>query len=62
MGSGHEQNVLATIIFIVLTSVGFNWIYARNEPKFLTPYIDPIAQFFPTMEKKAEKEKRPILQ
>ncbi|MET0262194.1 MAG: hypothetical protein ABW223_04805 [Rariglobus sp.] len=49
--------LLAVIIFVVITGVGFNWVYARNEPKFLTPLIDPIAKFFPTAAKKAEKEK-----
>ena len=50
--------LLSVIIFVVLSAVGFNWVYARNEPKFLTPFIEPIAQFFPSVEKKAEKEKR----
>lgn len=53
--------LLAVIIFVVLSIVGFNWIYSRNEPKFLTPIIDPIAKFFPTAEKQAEKEKKPLL-
>jgi len=26
----------------------FNWIYHRSEPKFLTPFVDRIAPFFPT--------------
>ncbi len=50
--------LLSVIIFVVLTSVGFNWIYSRNEPKFLTPIVDQIANFLPSAEKKAEKEKR----
>ncbi len=50
--------VLSAIIFIILTSVGFNWVYARNEPKFMTPFIDPIAKFFPSAEKQVQKEKR----
>jgi len=53
--------LLAVIIFVVMSIVGFNWIYSRNEPKFLTPIIDPIAKFFPTAEKQAEKEKKPLL-
>ncbi len=40
--------VLGIVIFLVCAIIGFNWIYERNEPEFLTPYIDPIAQFFPT--------------
>lgn len=50
--------VLAAIIFVVISSVGFHWIYSRNEPKFLTPIIDPIAKFFPSVEKQSQKEKR----
>lgn len=50
--------LLAVIIFIVVTTLGFNWVYSRNEPKFLTPVIEPIANFFPSAAKKAEKENR----
>ena len=53
--------LLSVIIFVVLSVVGFNWIYARNEPKFLTPIIEKIAVFFPSVEKQAAKEKKPIL-
>jgi hypothetical protein len=38
------------LIFVVLltgTILGFNWIYERNEPAFLTPLVDKIAPFFP---------------
>jgi hypothetical protein len=52
--------LLSVIIFVVLTSVAFNWIYARNEPKFLTPIVDHISTFLPSAEKKAEKEKRTL--
>jgi hypothetical protein len=52
--------LLSVIIFVVVTTVGFNWVYSRNEPKFLTPVIEPIANFFPSAEKKAEKEKRTL--
>jgi TctA family transporter len=42
--------VLALIIFVVGGIMGFTWIYERNEPAFLTPIIEPIADsgFFPT--------------
>ncbi|HTJ78453.1 MAG TPA: hypothetical protein VL357_05610 [Rariglobus sp.] len=39
---------LTIIVFVVLTLVGFHWIYSRNEPKFLTPIVDKIAPFFPS--------------
>ena len=53
--------VLGVLIFVTLTSLGFHWIYSRNEPKFLTPVIEPLAKFFPTAAKQAEKAKRPAL-
>jgi hypothetical protein len=40
--------VLGGAIFIGLGLVGFNWIYHRTEPKFLTPIVDRIAPFFPS--------------
>jgi hypothetical protein len=52
--------VLGVIIFVIVTSLGFHWIYHRNEPKFLTPLIEPMARFLPTAGKQAEKTKRPV--
>ncbi len=40
--------VLTIIVFVVVTVVGFNWIYERNEPAFLTPLIDKVAPFLPS--------------
>jgi hypothetical protein len=40
--------LLSVIIFVVITCVGFNWIYSRNEPAFLTPLVEKIAPFLPT--------------
>jgi len=39
---------LAIIVFVIVTLVGFHWIYSRNEPRFLTPLVDKIAPFFPS--------------
>jgi hypothetical protein len=50
--------LLGVIIFVVISSVGFNWIYSRNEPAFLTPIVDEIARFFPSAETKARHEKK----
>ncbi|MBI5380713.1 MAG: hypothetical protein HZA31_02315 [Opitutae bacterium] len=46
----REMNkvVLLVILGVVLTLVGFNWIFERNEPAFLTPVIDIVAPFFPS--------------
>ena len=40
--------VLAVIVFVGLTVVGFNWIYERNEPTWATPVVKWLAEFFPT--------------
>lgn len=40
--------ILSILVAVVLTLVGFNWIYSRNEPKFLSPLVDKLAPFFPS--------------
>lgn len=44
--------VLSLIVFVVFGILGFTWVYERNEPKFMTWLIEPIASsgFFPTKE------------
>jgi hypothetical protein len=46
--AGMNKVVLAIIVFVVTTVVGFNWIYERNEPPFMTPFINKIAPFLPS--------------
>lgn len=46
--AGTNKVVLAVISLIIVSVVGFNWIYERNEPKFMTPLVDKLAGFFPT--------------
>lgn len=50
--------ILCILVFVVLTIVGFNWVYSRNEPEFLTPLIDKIAPFFPSGVNTAQKVKK----
>jgi apolipoprotein N-acyltransferase len=40
--------VLGIVVLLVVTIIGFNWIYERNEPAWATPFIEPISKFFPT--------------
>ena len=40
--------VLGLILAFIFVLIGFNWIYNRNEPKFLTPFVDMVAPFLPT--------------
>ena len=39
--------VLGGVILMAVIVIGFQWIYERNEPAFLTPAINAIAPFFP---------------
>jgi len=40
--------VLGIIVLLVVTFIGFNWIYERDEPKWATPVVAKIANFFPS--------------
>jgi len=51
-----NKAVLCAIIFVVISCVGLNWVYARNEPKFLTPIVEKIAPFFPSAGSYANKQ------
>jgi len=43
------NKIIGSIILLVVGSIFFfSWVYNRNEPKFLTPFVDRIAPFFPT--------------
>ena len=40
--------VLAFVMFIAVTVVGFNWIYERTEPEWATPVVSFLSNFLPT--------------
>lgn len=42
-----NRYVLALMIVLLTTTIGFQWIYERNEPQVFTPFIDFIAPLFP---------------
>ena len=45
--AGANKIVLAIVVLLVGSIVGFNWIYERNEPAWATPFVEKVAQFFP---------------
>lgn len=51
--------VLAMIVLIVGSTIGFNWIYDRNEPKWATPAVEWLAQFFPSKGSYATTQSKP---
>ncbi len=46
--AGANKIWLTIIGAAAFMMVGFQWIYNRTEPKFLTPVISKIAPFFPS--------------
>ena len=40
--------VLTIVTLFIMTVVGFNWIYERNEPEWATPAVSFLAGFFPS--------------
>jgi hypothetical protein len=47
--------VLAVVTFVVVTVVGFNWVYERTEPEWATPMVGFLSGFFPTKGPPAKK-------
>jgi len=46
--AGMNKAVLGAILFLVLTTLGFQWVYERDEPAWATPVVEKLAGFFPT--------------
>ena len=42
--------ILTIVVLLVLSIIGFNWIYQRNEPAWATPAVQWLANYFPTKE------------
>lgn len=51
--------VLAVVVMIVFTVVGFNWIYERSEPAWATPVVNWLSGFFPSKGSYATKQQTP---
>jgi len=46
--AGVNKVVLAVVVLVALSIVGFNWIYERNEPSWATPVVSKLAEFLPS--------------
>ncbi|HYC71066.1 MAG TPA: hypothetical protein VEB66_07670 [Opitutaceae bacterium] len=54
--------IVGVVVFVFGTILFFNWVYYRNEPRFMTPVINKIAPFFPSAgayESKQQQAPRP---
>jgi FtsH-binding integral membrane protein len=56
--AGMNKAVLGAIVFVLLTVIGFNWIYERNEPAWATPAVEVLAKFFPSKGSYATRQGR----
>ncbi len=40
--------ILTVVVGLMVTIVGFNWIYERDEPTWASPAVNFLSGFFPT--------------
>ena len=52
--SGVSKTILFVVSGLVLSFIGFSWIYERNEPDWATPFVQALAGFFPSKGKAAK--------
>lgn len=43
-----NKGVLCAVVLLVISFVGFNWVYERNEPTWATPVVSFLADFLPS--------------
>jgi cytochrome c biogenesis protein CcdA len=43
-----NRAILAIVAGMVVSFVGFSWIYERNEPAWATPAVNFLSGYFPT--------------
>ena len=58
--AGANKVIVAVVVFLVVSIVGFNWIYERNEPAWATPVVEKLANFFPVKDSYNAKQKKPL--
>ena len=60
--AGANKVIVAVVTLLVVSIIGFNWIYERNEPAWATPVVDKIAKFFPEKDSYNATQKKPLKQ
>ena len=51
-----DKTVLTVVAGLVISVLGFNWIYERNEPHWASPVVDVLSGFLPTKGKVEQKK------
>jgi hypothetical protein len=55
--AGMNKAILGAIVFVLVTVIGFQWIYERNEPAWATPVVEKLANFFPSKGSYQDKQR-----
>ena len=58
--AGANKMIVGVVVFLVVSIVGFNWIYERNEPAWATPVVEKLATFFPAKDSYNATQKKPV--
>jgi hypothetical protein len=58
--AGANKVIVGVVVFLVVSMVGFNWIYERNEPAWATPVVEKLANFFPAKDSYNATQKKPL--
>jgi hypothetical protein len=53
--------ILVLVSAAALLILAMSWVYNRTEPKFLTPFVDSIAPFFPSASAAASQRSAPAV-
>ncbi|HWZ95563.1 MAG TPA: hypothetical protein VNW30_10240 [Opitutaceae bacterium] len=53
--------ILMVAVFLVCSLTFISWVYERNEPAFLTPFVSQLAEFLPTKGAYAQSENRTVI-
>ena len=52
--AGLSKFLVGIVAALVLSFISFSWIYERNEPEWATPFVQTLAEFFPSKGKVAK--------
>jgi hypothetical protein len=58
--AGANKVIMAVVILLAVSIIGFNWIYERNEPTWATPVVEKLATFFPAKDSYNTTQKKPL--
>jgi hypothetical protein len=58
--AGANKIIVGVVTLLIVSIIGFNWIYERNEPEWASPIVEKLATFFPAKDSYNANQKKPI--